>query len=89
MADFFPPGSYPKAFARHRKVVTGPNLFLGTGLVFQHLHRLDVGERIIMPLADDGTGGGVLGATDYRMTVEVPSADRLRQGEVEHWFDLN
>lgn len=66
MEEFFAPDHYGMIFARHKRVVTEPAFAHGTGPVFIHAARSGQGERIIMPLADDGmTGDGIFGATVY------------------------
>ncbi len=66
MAEFFEDFDYETIFARHRRVVTEPCCAHGRGQVFSHAHRIGLGERIIMPLADDGArGDGIFGATLY------------------------
>ena len=66
MAEFFREFDYPKIFARHKRVVTEPCCARGSGQVFAHARRVGLGERIIMPLAEDGAhGDGVFGATLY------------------------
>jgi len=66
MAEFFKEFDYPGIFARHRRVVTEPCCAHGTGRVFAHARRVGLGERIIMPLAEDGVhGDGIFGATLY------------------------
>ncbi|HTY66203.1 MAG TPA: PAS domain-containing protein [Alphaproteobacteria bacterium] len=66
MAEFFKDFDYPDIFARHKRVVTEPCCAHGTGQVFLHARRVGRGERIIMPLAEDGvTGDGIFGATLY------------------------
>ncbi len=73
MQDFFRDWEFEKIFARHRRVVTEPCFAHGSGPVFIHAQRYGDGERIIMPLADDGvTGDGIIGATVYRPA--APSA---------------
>jgi hypothetical protein len=58
----------------------------GHGLVFRHLARYGTGERIMLPLADDGEhGDGMLGATEYSITAE-PTREQLAAGEIEEWF---
>lgn len=65
-AEFFKNFDYPKIFARHRRVVAEPCFAHGSGQVFVHARRVGLGERIIMPLAEDGVhGDGLLGATLY------------------------
>jgi hypothetical protein len=90
MKDLFPAQEYQRAFTRHKRVVAEPAFFHGTGLVFAHLGRHGVGERIILPLAEDGEhGDGIVGATKYNMATGEPSADLARGGEREEWFPLS
>jgi len=64
MAEFFRADAYQRVFARHKRVVTEPALYHGTGHVFHHEGRSGQGERIILPLANDGRNGdGIFGAT--------------------------
>jgi len=75
MQDFFPADSYPVVYARHHKVVVDPCFSRDHGAVFRHVDRIGTGERIILPLADDGeTGDGLIGATVYDMTQAVSGA---------------
>lgn len=68
MEDFFQGESYALVYARHHKVITEPCFSRDHGTVFRHVDRTGLGERIIMPLAEDGaTGDGILGATVYDM----------------------
>jgi hypothetical protein len=64
MQDFFLGEGYPPVYVRHHKVVTDPCFSRDHGAVFRHVDRAGTGERIIMPLADDGEhSDGILGAT--------------------------
>jgi len=66
MKEFFKDFDYQTVFVRHKRVVTEPCCAHGVGQVFTHAHRAGFGERIIMPLADDGVhGDGIFGATLY------------------------
>jgi hypothetical protein len=72
--EFFPADERERVFRQHRRIVDEPAFALGTGKVFAHVGRVGVGERIILPLAEDGvTADGILGATVYRL-VDGPSA---------------
>lgn len=52
---------------RHRRAMAEPSLVHGRGPVFAHAGRHGIGERIILPLAEDGEhADGLLGATVYR-----------------------
>jgi hypothetical protein len=66
MTVFYAPEVYAVVFPRHRRVVTEPSFFHGTGMVFARMGSSAVGERIGLPLAEDGeTGDGIIGATHY------------------------
>lgn len=90
MTDLFAPDEYMRMFARHRRVVMGPHLFHGSGVVFRHLDRFGTGERIIMPLSDTGAGcDGIFGATVYDTAEGVLPDDLAEAREVEEWFELD
>lgn len=84
MQDFFKDWEYEKIFARHRRVVTEPCFAHGRGPVFIHARRYGDGERIILPLADDGENGdGIIGATVYRgLPTPAPGKDLPAAEEV-------
>lgn len=68
MEDFFAPPAYENIYRRHHRVVSEPCFAHGKGAVFIHAKRYGVGERIILPLADDGEhGDGIIGATIYHL----------------------
>jgi hypothetical protein len=74
MRDFYAPDIYDLVYPRHRRVAVEPGFMHGYGMIFAHMGRSVVGERIVMPLAEDGrTGDGILGATIYR---PIPHAER-------------
>lgn len=86
MQELYREFDYERLFARSERVVREPAFFRGQGMVFHHLERIGQGERIILPLGDDGiTGDGILGATTYEMTSGAPSAS---DHEDESWFAL-
>ena len=67
MRDFYATEVYELIFPRFRRVVVEPGFMYGEGMVFARMGRSVVGERIMMPLAEDGqTGDGIIGATIYR-----------------------
>jgi hypothetical protein len=89
MSEIYPPNEYPALFARTKRVIVEPALMRGHGVVFRHLNRFGTGERIVMPLADDGIhGDGVFGATEYSVTSE-PSLEAYSAGEILEWFALD
>jgi hypothetical protein len=86
MRDVYPSKDYARLFARSRRVTCEPALFHGQGLVFHHLERYGQGERIMMPLGEDGeTGDGILGATVYETRIGDPGSS---ESEIESWFTL-
>lgn len=88
MTEIYPVDDYPALFARTKRTVLEPAFMRGHGLVFRHLNRYGTGERIMMPLADDGENGdGMIGATEYNSILE-PTRELLAAGEVEEWFAL-
>jgi hypothetical protein len=49
------------------RAVTEPAIYRSSGNLYRQAGRLIVGERIALPLADNGvTGDGVLGVSDFR-----------------------
>lgn len=92
MRELFAEGEYEAMFRRHQRIVATPALFHGKGFVFRHLMRDGMGERIAMPLADDGVhGDGILGATKYVvLTPEAMAAqaNHRPRDEVESFFPL-
>ncbi len=86
MSELYSEKDFSKLFARSKRVVCEPALYRGQGMVFRHLDRYGHGERIIMPLASDGTlGDGILGATQYHSFVGAPALD---PPEHKDWFSL-
>jgi hypothetical protein len=85
MEEVFAGHDYPTFLERYRRIVCEPALFRGHGEVYRHLDRSDIGERIILPLADDGIcGDGVIGATDFRSGYPGPV-----RGETCEWYSLD
>jgi hypothetical protein len=88
MTEAYPKEEYPALFARSKRVVVEPAFMRGHGVVFRHLGRNGLGERIVMPLADDGvTGDGILGATEYNFLSE-PTHANIVAGEILQWFRI-
>lgn len=70
MREFFVDHNYRLMFERNRRVITEPCVMRGHGNVFIHTGGQGYGERIIMPLAEDGRrGDGVFGATVYNFNL--------------------
>ena len=68
MTAFYTPDVYATVFPRHRRVVTEPAFFHGAGMVFARQGFATAGERIGLPLSEDGeVGDGIIGATYYSL----------------------
>jgi len=66
MTEFYTPEVFAIVFPRHRRVVTEPGFMHGTGMVFARMGYTMAGERIGLPLAEDGEiGDGIIGGTFY------------------------
>ncbi len=71
------------------RVVTEPAIYLGSGNIFQYENAFLAGERLLLPLATNGTDAdGLLGATEYQRNENIamgiqPAVD------VSFWFDLD
>ncbi len=86
MATLYDKHDYSQFFARCKRVVREPALSRSEGTVFLHVDRYGIGERIIMPLADDGVNGdGILGATIYHSQGYAPAENAC---EALSWFAL-
>ena len=86
MRELYPASDYLRLFERTKRVVCDPVLYRGEGMVFTHKGRYGLGERIMMPMGNDGTkGDGIFGATEYQVTLGEASEHRP---EAESWFQL-
>jgi PAS domain len=89
MSGMYPHGFYEFVHVRFRRVVMTPEFLRGHGMPFHRFDQYYLGERIIMPLAEDGLhGDGIIGVTDYRASLGIPSDDVIRTGELEDWYSL-
>lgn len=90
MRDFFSPAAYALVFPRHRRVVTEPCLAHGNGPVFLHVGRRGHGERIILPLAEDGShGDGIVGITVYDLPAGPSDFGKALAAEQITYFPLD
>lgn len=75
LAEYFAGWNYDDILARHLRVVNGPAIALGRGAVFCRGDQQGIGERLILPLAEDGMHvDGLIGATAYKMAPRHLSA---------------
>jgi len=62
--------TYPIVHDRYLRILSEPCFSRDSGAVFRHVNGVGVGERVILPLADDHQNGdGVFGATTYDLSV--------------------
>lgn len=77
--EFFPKDEQERVFRLHQRVVTEPAFARGEGKVFSHVGRVGIGERIILPLSEDGIlGDGIFGATVYEVFEGQQSVEESR-----------
>jgi hypothetical protein len=68
LEEFFKDRSYEDIREQFHRVVDEPAIYVGCGAVFDYAGHYGTGERIIMPLADNGReADGLIGATIYAL----------------------
>lgn len=86
MEALYPPHQFPRMLKRFRRVVGEPALYLEEGKVFQVVDHYGLGERIAMPLSNDGAlADGIIGATVYEV---VRVNDSRQHDDDTRWFGL-
>lgn len=86
MAEIFHASAFDAVYQRARRVVDEPAAVRSEGVVCSKLEKIAYGERIILPVAADGTHpDGLLGATDYRAYQQLYDGERP---EIEDWYPL-
>ena len=89
LSELAPIVGLEKMKSRLRRVMQEPALVSGYGAMFTQLDRYGVGERIVMPLAAEGSHPkAVFGATEYRIHGLIPS-EMSKVVDRETWFSLN
>lgn len=90
LTEAYPPDAVPWVSKLFKRVVATPALYSHSGTVFQQSGCAGFGERILLPLSDDGIAAdGVLGATllhdasGMALSLVAP-----RDGDAS-WFALN
>ena len=79
-AECFPAEPASRVEPMYRRVVEGPNLVRAAGHVYILTGGSGIGERLVLPLAEDGVkADGILGVTDYRLKPPEPSALTARR----------
>jgi hypothetical protein len=68
MKNVFAQGTYDSVFARCKRIVAEPSFIHSHGKIFTSVGRIGCGERIGLPLSEDGRNGdGIIGATAYQI----------------------
>jgi hypothetical protein len=90
--ECFPAGARELVLARYKAVIDGPALMHSHGKVFRLSGGHGYGERIVLPLAADGTqGDGVLGATIYQLGIKPTTRGEVaidHHNEIVDFFPL-
>ncbi len=86
MTEFFPPETYEAFLPWHLRVMQGPAFLHGAGTVYSRVERNFTGERIMLPLAEDGENGdGILGATVYMASAGVGAASSFDSEKLDFY----
>jgi len=89
LSEIRPNDKYPRSLIRARRVVHEPALYCGQGLVYKTEQGMGWGERIVMPLRQDGTcPAGIFGATEFQDVADWKNSPLNLRGEDEQWFSL-
>jgi hypothetical protein len=87
--EVHPPDAVGAVKAIFMRVVSEPAVYRSTGRVFKQLDRYGLGERMILPLAEDGAlADAFLGVTDYDL-YRQPGTPVQVFTEAEAWFSLS
>jgi hypothetical protein len=76
LQDCFPPAARDAVFARYKRVIDEPAIMHSRGKIYALAGDHGWGERVVLPLAADGShGDGVLGATVYQLGLRPTSGE--------------
>ncbi len=89
LAGAYPADALPWVQKLFKRVVREPALYCHAGKLFTQMNQDGLGERILLPLSEDGvTADGVLGATLFHdasgMSLKLVAPDPA----AERWFNL-
>ena len=83
------PDAISTIYAGLSRIILEPAAHRGWGKVLKHQDQFGMGERIMLPLANDGVNGDeVLGATEYLLPQIIPGVPVQSISEEEAWFIL-
>jgi hypothetical protein len=89
-AEVYEPDMLAWALPRFRRVVQEPALYRHAGVLYRQQAHDGLGERIMMPLSDDGvTGDSILGATLVHDTTSMPMSLTVPPSAEERWYSLD
>src|SRR5690242_10747713 len=88
LKELHPPHIYDRSKAELTRVVTGPMIYRCRGPLFRAGGHTVDGERIVLPLAEDGSrGDGLLGASEYPVPPVTGIPFELISEKVE-WYSI-
>jgi hypothetical protein len=89
LTEAYPPDAVPWVLKLFQRVVQEPALYNHAGLFFRQQGRDGMGERVMMPLSEDGVkADGVLGATLLHDANSMPMTLVPPQPKDERWYPL-
>ena len=90
LTEAYPAEAMPWVDVIFRRVVREPALYVHAGPLFHQLGREHLGERIRLPLSEDGVAAdGVLGATILHDATNMPLTLMAPDRADERWFSLS
>jgi len=90
LAEAYPAEALPWVRVMFSRVVREPALYAHAGPLFHQMGRAHLGERILLPLSEDGVAAdGVLGATILHEATSMPLTLVAPDHASEHWFSLS
>jgi len=90
LSEAYPTEALPWVSMMFKRVVSEPALYAHAGPLFHQMGRAHPGERILLPLSEDGiVADGVLGATILHEATTMPLTLVAPDRASEHWFSLS
>lgn len=87
--EIIAPGLLPELMQRYRRVVEEPAIMHNAGNIYLASDRSEVGERLVLPLADDsGAVRHVIGASVYRMELKAGEGPITRESMLNTFTPL-
>ncbi|HTW34337.1 MAG TPA: PAS domain-containing protein [Rhizomicrobium sp.] len=88
--DCFPRNYCAVIVPLFKRIVKTPEFYHEQGPVYAHLGSACTGERVALPLADDGgNGDGIIGATFFTLGGPLAPEDTALTTTTETWFPLD